>query len=126
VRVVKPKPPTGSASASGPQDGTSPGLRSALEAAGVTAAELFGWASHAHRRVEALSATHVSFDFGGRAVALPRSLLPPVKVNQWVKFSPVGPTVRAVVDLPATLRAEARMVDLFLTLNARCERSPSR
>jgi hypothetical protein len=114
------------ASASGPHDGTAQGLGSALEAAGVNAAELFGWASHGHRRVEALSATHVSFDFGGRAVALSRALLPPVKVDQWVKFSPDGPAVKAVVDLPATLRAEARMADLFQVLTAGRTRAPSR
>jgi len=124
--VEKPKGQAELAGANGSLDRSAQGLGSALEAAGVTLAELFGRASHAHRRVEALSATHVSFDFGGRAVALARSLLPPVQVDQWVKFSPDGLAVKAVVDLPATLRAEARLVDLLLALGPGRQRAPSR
>jgi hypothetical protein len=34
--------------------------------------------------------------------------------------------VKAVVDLPATLRAEARLVDLLLALGPGRQRAPSR
>jgi hypothetical protein len=92
-------------------------LGAVLRSLGVSSAELFGWQKVAFRRVEAVSASHVALDFAGRAVALPRSFVPQAKVDQWVRFEKgSGGAVLASVDLRATLKAEARLTDLFVAL----------
>jgi len=91
-------------------------LAGCLREAGVSQRELFGWQQTSFRRVEAVSSTHVSLDFEGRAVAVPRQLLPRVEVDQWLRFERAGAAVTATVDLRATLRAEARLADLFQVL----------
>ncbi|MBL8922100.1 MAG: hypothetical protein JNJ54_24835 [Myxococcaceae bacterium] len=94
----------------------SKGLEASLAAAGVSLQELFGWQKVAFRRVEAVSASHVSLDFQARAVALPRSLFPRLEADQWVRFERQGEAVTVALDLRATLRAESRMTDLFQSL----------
>lgn len=91
-------------------------LAASLRDAGVTKGELFGWQKTAYRRVEATSSSHVSLDFDGRAVAVPKHLLPRVEVDQWLRFDRHGDRVSASVDLRATLRAESRLSDLFQVL----------
>lgn len=115
--AVRPDRPVTRASATSQKLSDSKSLATVLADAGVSSAELFGWQKTAFRRVEAVSTTHVSLDFGGRAVALPRGLLPALKVDQWVRFERQGETVTAAVDLRATLRAEARITDLFQALS---------
>lgn len=88
-------------------------LADALETAGA----LVGWGHRAFRRVEAVSATHVVFEFGGLPVALGRSLLPRELVaGQWVRFERVQDGVSASIDLEATLNGESRLTDLFQVL----------
>jgi len=91
-------------------------LATSLREAGVTTQELFGWQKTAYRRVEATSASHVSLDFGGHAVVVPRQLLPKVEADQWLRFERQGDRITASVDLRATLRAESRLSDLFQVL----------
>ena len=87
-----------------------------LREAGITTRELFGWQKTAWRRVEGTSTSHVSLDFDGRAVAVPKHLLPRVEVDQWVRFERQADRISASVDLRATLRAESRLSDLFQVL----------
>lgn len=94
------------------------GLAAAFSDAGVSLNELFGWSRQAFRRVESVSASHVSLDFEGRAVVLPRGLLPrDVQVDQWLRFEKdASGALRCSVDLRATLTAESRLSDLFQAL----------
>ncbi|MDP1919332.1 MAG: hypothetical protein Q8L14_23985 [Myxococcales bacterium] len=91
-------------------------MATSLREAGVTTQELFGWQKTGFRRVETTSASHVSLDFGGRAVVVPRQLLPKVEADQWLRFERQGDRITALVDLRATLRAESRLSDLFQVL----------
>jgi hypothetical protein len=116
MRAVSSERPVLPVSKPGKNPSESRGLEASLADAGVSARELFGWQKVAFRRVEAVSATHVSLDFDGRAVALPRHLLPRLEADQWVRFERKGGALAASVDLRATLRAEARMTDLFQSL----------
>lgn len=115
--AVRPDRPVTRTSATSQKPSDSKSLATSLADAGVSSAELFGWQKTAFRRVEAVSTTHVSLDFGGRAIALPTSLLPKLKVDQWVRFERQGDSIAATVDLRATLRAEARITDLFQVLS---------
>ena len=115
--AVRPDRPVTRTAGTTQKPSDSKSLSTALADAGVTSAELFGWQKAAFRRVEAVSSSHVSLDFSGRAVALPKALLPALKVDQWVRFERHGDTISAAVDLRATLRAEARITDLFQVLS---------
>lgn len=117
MHAVRSDRPVARTSATSQKPSDSKSLATVLADAGVTSAELFGWQKTAFRRVEAVSTTHVSLDFGGRAVALPKSVLPKLKVDQWVRFERQGDSIAATVDLRATLRAEARITDLFQVLS---------
>jgi hypothetical protein len=111
----------GSASLSGVKEPSeSRDLSAGLRAAGVSTRALLGWRGVAFLRVEAVAATGVSVEVGGRAVTVPRALLPTVKAGQWVRLEQ-GPrdSVRASVDLGATLEAESRLNDLFVLLSTR-------
>jgi hypothetical protein len=116
MRPVGPKSAAHVATPAGSKPRELESLATALRDAGITSRELFGWQKTAYRRVEATSATHVSLDFDGRAVALPKGLLPRVEVDQWVRFDRHADRVAASVDLRATLRAESRLSDLFQVL----------
>lgn len=116
MRAVTSQRPAVPLSKPGKNPRESRDLQAALVEAGVGVRELFGWQNVAFRRVEAVSATHVSLDFEGRAVALPKSLFPRVEADQWVRFERRGEAVTVALDLRATLRAESRMTDLFQSL----------
>jgi hypothetical protein len=91
-------------------------LADALRDAGVTSRELFGRQKTAFRRVNAVSSSHVSLDFGSRVVELPQHVFPIVDVDQWVRFDRCASGVTVALDLRATLRAEARLSTLFQRL----------
>jgi hypothetical protein len=91
-------------------------LSASLAGAGLTLKALFGWQKTAFRRVAEVTASHVSLDCDGRSVKLPRSLVPAVKADQWLRFERRGDDVSVSVDLAATLRAESRLSDLFQNL----------
>ncbi|MDX2011101.1 MAG: hypothetical protein SFW67_12960 [Myxococcaceae bacterium] len=117
MRAAKPERPAPKVAPRVEKPNESGDLGEALRTLGVSSAELFGWQKVAFRRVEAVSASHVALDFTGRAVAVPRGLVPGAKVDQWVRFEKgPGGSVRASVDLRATLKAEARLSDLFVAL----------
>jgi hypothetical protein len=117
MRAVKSEGPAPKVAPKAKKPKESGDLGEVLRTLGVSSAELFGWQKVAFRRVEAVSGSHVALAFAGRAVAVPRSLLPAAKVDQWVRFEKgQGGSVRAQVDLRATLKAEARLSDLFVAL----------
>lgn len=116
MRAVNPSRPVVADAAMSRKPRESGGLEASLRDAGVSVRELFGWQQVAFRRVEAVSTTHVSLDFGGRAVALPKALFPKLEVDQWVRFERQGAALAVSVDLRATLRAESRLTDLFQRL----------
>jgi hypothetical protein len=117
MRPVSPERPALKVASKAEKPKESGALGDVLRAAGVSSAELFGWQKVAFRRVEAVSASHVALDFAGRAVAVPRALLPTARVDQWVRLEKgPGGAVSASIDLRATLKAEARLADLFVAL----------
>jgi len=116
MRAVTSHPPVRSTDSTRGKVTDSNGLEGHLARAGVDLSSLFGWQRVAFRRVEGVSAHGVTIEVGGRAIDLPRAALPNVQADQWLRFERRGATVTARVDLPATLRGEARLADLFQRL----------
>lgn len=116
MRAVTSHPPARPTDSTRGKVTDSNGLEAHLARAGVDLSSLFGWQRVAFRRVEAASASAVTIEVGGRAIELPRAVLPNVQADQWLRFERRGETVIARVDLSATLRGETRLADLFQRL----------
>lgn len=91
-------------------------LAASFAAAGLRPAELFAASKVAFGRVESVSAGQVAVELLGRTVTVSAALLPGARAEQWLRFSAEGAGVVAAVDLRATLRAESRLADLFVSL----------
>jgi hypothetical protein len=71
-----------------------------------------------HRRVDSVCAGQVTLELGSSTLKVSAHFLPPVQPGQWLRFSRERGEVVVRVDLPTTLKAEARLTSLFSLLLA--------